>query len=73
MKHGLFVRKVAPAYQIGETVKVKRYLPPVYSGSLVTILEINTEGQGARYQVRPTEYPAGPVWADEDDLEWVLA
>lgn len=56
-------------FQVSNQVRLERYLPPVLSGSIVSILDVRYVGAGDyRYQVQATEYQATPVWCDESDL-----
>lgn len=56
-------------FQVSNLVRLNRFLPPVLSGSIVTILDVHQVGGGCyRYQVQSTEYPEKPVWASEEDL-----
>lgn len=64
--------KFKPTYTPGDRVRLKRSLPPALSGSIATVIDIHTGRNGAYYQVQPLEYPSRPVWAYEEDLEWVL-
>jgi len=61
--------KNKPKFQKDQLVTLKRFLPPVLSGSTVAVLDVRDCGKsGIRYQVRSDEYPATPVWAHEEDL-----
>jgi hypothetical protein len=60
-------------YHIHDLVRLLRYLPPVLSGSTVAVLDVRQVGHGAlRYQVQSAEYPASPVWANEDDIAYPM-
>lgn len=65
-------RRNAPRFQVGEQLTLRRYLPPVLSGSTVAVLAVSQHHGGDRYQVASSEYPGKPVWADENDLAWPI-
>ncbi len=62
-----------PKFQVGDMARLNRFLPPVLSGTLVTVDAVGGTRFYPRYQVSTAEYQAQPVWADESDLDWVLA
>ena len=55
-------------FQLGELATLIHYLPPLLSGSQVTILDVAFTGREYRYQVAATEYKSDPKWAYENDL-----
>lgn len=55
-------------FQTGELATLARYLPPILSGSQVTVMDVVYTGREYRYQVQATEYRSDPKWAYEDDL-----
>ena len=57
-----------PRWRPGDTVKLLRFVPPILSGSAVTIQRIDANGQRARYQVRSCEYPSVCKWVREEEL-----
>ena len=65
-------RPPKPSFTPGDHARTTTFLPPVYCGSVVTVLEAKVERGEVRYQVQPTEYESAPVWAYEGDLAWIL-
>ena len=72
MKTHTVKAKPRPAFAPGDHARTTCYLPPVLSGSVVAVLDVHNDRGTVRYQVRSVEYEAKPVWAYEDDLEWIL-
>jgi len=55
-------------YQPGELATLARYLPPLLSGSQVTITDVAFTGREYRYRISAIEYRADPKWVCEEDL-----
>lgn len=55
-------------FQQGELATLIHYLPPLLSGSQVTILDVAFTGREYRYRIMATEYHSDAKWVYEDDL-----
>ena len=55
-------------FQPGELATLIHYLPPLLSGSQVTILNVAFTGREYRYQITSAEYQSESKWAHEEVL-----
>ncbi len=65
--------EITPIYAVGDTCRLMCNLNEIRVGSIVEIQEVALQHRQYRYQVKATEYDARSAWADEGELEWVIA